>query len=84
MKQETTKQYTVGEDSRRFLYALDTFQQFKNTFLDALQNLYGEEQGEHLYLEHAPQFEDVERTVMEYLRVTFTQWLGGDDAQVTI
>lgn len=79
-----TKQYTVGEQSRQFLNALDTFQQFENDFLDALQAQYGEEQGEKLYLQHLQQFEDVERVVMDYLRIQFTQQMGTDAATVEI
>lgn len=79
-----TKQYTVGEISRQFLNALDTFQQFENDFLDALQTQYGDEQGEKLYLSHLQQFEDVERTVMDYLRIQFTVLMGTDAEQVTI
>ena len=78
------KQYTVGEESRKFLNALDTFARFENDFMDALQNQYGEEQGEKIYLQHLPQFEDVERTVMDYLRIQFTQGMGGDAATVEI
>lgn len=79
-----TKQYTVGENSRQFLNALDTFQQFENDLLDALQNQYGEEQGEQLYLSHLQQFEDVERIVMDYLRIQFTLLMGTDAEQVTL
>lgn len=79
-----TKQYTVGENSRQFLNALDTFQQFENDLLDALQNQYGEEQGEQLYLSHLQQFEDVERIVMDYLRIQFTVLMGTDAEQVTL
>ena len=78
------RQYTVGENSRRFLNALDTFQEFENDFLDALQHQYGEEQGEKMYLEHLQQFEDVERVIMEYLRIQFTTTLGGDTEQVML
>lgn len=78
------KQYTVGENSRQFLNALDTFQQFENDLLDALQAQYGEEQGEQLYLSHLQQFEDVERIVMDYLRIQFTQQMGTDTEQVTL
>jgi hypothetical protein len=79
-----TKQYTVGEQSRKFLNALDTFAHFENDLMDALQSQYGEEQGEKMYLQHLPQFEDVERTVMEYLRIQFTQGMGGDAATIEI
>lgn len=79
-----TKQYTVGENSRQFLNALDTFQRFENDLLDALQNQYGEDQGEQFYLSHLQKFEDVERIVMDYLRIQFTEGMGTDAEQVTI
>lgn len=79
-----TKQYTVGDQSRQFLNALDTFQQFENDFLDALKFQYGEEQGEKLYLSHVAQFDDVERTVMDYLRIQFTIQMGTDADKVTL
>lgn len=82
--EKQNKQYEIGDDSRQFLNALDAFQMFENVFMDALQNLYGEEQGEQLYLSHVPQFEDVERTVMDYLRILFTQQMGTADERVTI
>lgn len=79
-----TKQYTVGENSRQFLNALDTFQQFENDFLDALIFQYGEEQGDKMYNSHLQQLEDVERIVMDYLRIQFTIQMGTDAEQVTI
>lgn len=79
-----TKQYTVGEYSRQFLNALDTFQEFKNDFLTALQTLYGEEQGEKFYLSHGEQLENVERTVMDYLRYNFVLEMGTEKETITI
>lgn len=79
-----TKQYTVGEYSRQFLNALDTFQEFKNDFLTALQTLYGEEQGDKIYNEHAQLYDDVERTVMDYLRYNFVLEMGTAKDTITI
>ena len=79
-----TKQYTIGEQSQKFLNALDTFQRFENDFLNALQFQYGEEQGEQYYLQHVQQFEDVERTVMDYLRIQFTIQMGTDAETVAL
>lgn len=80
----TTKTYTVGEYSRRFLDALDAFEEFRNHFLDALTYAYGEEQGEKFALSHNEQFEDVQRTVMDYLRVQFTMEMATGNPNVTI
>ena len=79
-----TKKYTIGEESRQFLNALDTFQEFENDFLDALKHQYGEEQGDKLYNSHLELFEDVERVVMDYLRIQFTMLMGTDAEQVTL
>ena len=63
-----SKQYTIGDNTRRFLDALDTFQEFKNDLLDALTATYGEERGEQL--------EQVDRIVMDYLRPLFVMGMG--------
>lgn len=80
------KTYKIGEYSRRFLDALDAFQVFKNSYLDALTSLYDEEQGARLFADDADKLDDVERAVMDYLRICFTEALGAtQDAQaVTI
>ena len=70
------KQYTVGDNSRRFLDALDTFQVFKNDLLHALTATYGEERGEQFYNAHGEQLEQVERIVMDYLRPLFAMGMG--------
>lgn len=81
---ETKKNYTVGEDSRRFLDALNAFQVFKCAFLDALVNVYGEQQGDEMYQSHNELLENVEREIMDYLRVLFTQSMVGDAVEITI
>ena len=79
-----TKQYTVGEYSRQFLNALDTFQQFKEEFFEALQHQYGEDTGERFFHEHAEQYDAVERTVMDYLRFNFLLEMGTARETITI
>ena len=71
-----TKQYTVGESSRRFLDALDAFQVFETKFYDALTDEYGEKQGDELYQQDREKFDAAERVIMEYLRILFTQSMG--------
>lgn len=83
-KQTQSKRYTVGEESRRFLNALDTLQRFESDFFDALCKQYGDEAGERFYHTHDEQLEAVERIVMEYLRIQFTQGMGTDTVEVTI
>ena len=78
------KQYTVGESSRLLLDALDAFQAFKNTLLDALTSIYDDEQGDRMFNEHYDQFEAVERTVTDYLRQQFIKEMGTDREAVTI
>lgn len=81
---KTTKTYEIGDDSRLFLKALDTFQQFKDDFLAALTNQYGEEQGTKMFLSHSEQHDDVERGVMDYLRVQFSMQMGTDAERVVL
>ena len=81
---ETKKTYTVVEYSRRFLDALDAFTQFRNTLLDALTYAYGEEQGEKFSLSHTDEFDNVERIIMDYLRIQFTLEMTPNNRNVTI
>ena len=78
------KTYTIGDATRRYLDALDAFAKFTNTFYDALTDEYGEKAGDEMYQTHVAQFEDVERTVMDYMRVQLTQEMGGDRTEITI
>ena len=78
------KQYTISEESKGFLNALNTFQLFKDELLAALQLQYGEAQGEQFFLSHSAQFEDVERAVMDYLRIQFIQQMGTTAERITI
>lgn len=81
----TKKTYTIGEDSRRLLDALDTYQVFVGEFLDALVQIYGEESGNKFYQEHRDTLDAVERIIMEYLRIQFTtQGMGTGKTEITI
>jgi len=76
--------YTITEETRCFLDALNVFQEFKNDFLTALQNLYGEEQGEQFYNTEKEQFDKIEHTLWEYMRVNVTSGMGMNVAKVEI
>lgn len=78
------KTYTIGEDSRRLLDALDAFQVFNGELLDALVHIYGEDSGHKFYQEHRDDLDKVERIVMEYLRIQFTQEMATGKAEITI
>lgn len=78
------KQYTIGEDSRQFLDALDAFAAFQCRFLNALTHAYGDKQGNDMFQEHREMFDGVERAVMDYLRIQFTQCMGIEAEAVTI
>lgn len=78
------KKYTIGEYSQKFLDALDALQNAENQFFDALTANYGEERGEEYYQKHVDQFEAVERTIMEYLRILFTQGMGTNNQALTL
>lgn len=78
------KTYTIGEDSRRLLDTLDTFTGFCGELLDALVQIYGEEQGHELYQGHTKDLEAVESIIMDYLRIQFTQEMATDKTSITI
>lgn len=79
------KTYVIGEDSRKLLDALDAYQVFVGELLDALVQIYGEEQGHKFYQEHRDTLDEVERIVMDYLRIQFTtQGMGTGKTTITI
>ena len=78
------KQFVIGEYSRRYLNALDTFQTFKNTLLQALETEFGEEQANEMFLKNEGIFEAVENSVMGYLRDCMVIEMGTDREIVTI
>ena len=79
-----TQQYTIGEDTRHYLDALNAFAKFKTAFSDALNSVYGEEQGEKFYFSHTEQFDEIERTVLDYMRVGLTGEMGTGKQVITI
>ena len=79
------KTYTIGTATRRYLDALDAFEQFKNVFYNSLTEEYGEQSGDEMFQSHAELFEDVERAVMEYMRIQFITEMGTPaDKEITI
>lgn len=74
-----TIQYTIGDESRPFLDALFAFQAFKDTFFNALQHQYGEDDGADIFHRHNDLLTDVERAVMDYLRIQFSMQMGVRD-----
>ena len=81
---ETKTNYTVGEYSRRYLDALNSFQGFKSTFYDALVAAYGEKTGDEMYHEHDTVLDAVERVVLDYMRYQFTLEMGTGKTEITI
>lgn len=82
---DTTRQYTVGGNTRRLLDAYFAFQDFKNKYLDALCEIYGEEQGDKLFNESWDEFNYCDNIVWEYLKVQFNQnRIEPDTVEVTI
>jgi len=78
------KQYKVGENSRKFLDALDVFAQFRNAFITALTETYGDDMADNFYSEYAEKLDDVERIIMDYLRVLFLEEMGTGKEIITI
>lgn len=79
------KQFTIGEESRRFLEALDALKAFESCFMDALTAQYGEKTGLKFWQErHADKCIEIEQAIMEYLRIQFTWEMGMNKAQISI
>lgn len=71
------KNYVIGETSKRFLIALEKFQDFETSLLDALEGMYGEEEGTRYFMELSPKLEEIQRSaIMEYLRINFANGVG--------
>lgn len=79
-----TQQYTIGENTRHYLDALNAFAKFTTAFSDALTAVYGEEQGNKFLLSHTEQFEEMERTVLDYMRIGLTSEMGTGKKVITI
>lgn len=79
-----TKQFIIGESSRRFLNVLNTYEAFRNDFLTLLQAEYGDDSGDKLYNSHAETLDAVEHVLWEYWRVPLTMEMGTDKDIITI
>lgn len=71
-----TVNYTISEETRRFLDALNAFQEFKDNFLNALEHQYGEEQGKQFYDAETERYDKIEHTIWEYMRANVTSGMG--------
>lgn len=80
----TNPLYSISEQTRRYLDALNVFTEFTNALHYALTETYGAEQGEQFLLSHTEQFEAIERIVWDYMKIGITQQMGGGLAQVEI
>ena len=79
------KKYVIGETSKRFLIALEKFQDFETSLLDALEGMYGEEEGTKYFLELNPKLEELQRSaIMEYLRLNFVAEMGTGRDTITL
>ena len=78
------KQYIVGDETRRFLDVLDTYEAFRNEFLTLLQTEYGEDSGDKLYNSHADALDEIEHILWGYMRVPLTYEMGLDKDTITI
>ena len=81
---EKKKEFIIGDVSYCYLQALEKYQIFKDQLLEALIMQYGEEAGNERFCEHRPKLEDVERIIMEYLRIEFTSEMTGKNDIVNI
>lgn len=78
------KQFSIGDTSRRFLAALDAFQAFKNQLFTAVAEEYGEDEAEQLHGKNRQFYDGIETSIMELLRVQFTERMGTGDDSITI
>ena len=81
---ETEKKYIIGKESALLLKALEKCEEFQSSFIDALILMYGDEDGNKRFNEHHHQFEEVERTIMEYLRINFISEMTGKNETITL
>ena len=78
------KQFVIGNYSRNYLNALDTFQAFKNQLLQALESEFEEQQANEMFLKDMDTFDAVENVVMGHLRNCIVIEMGTDKEIVTI
>lgn len=78
------KHFIIGEVSERYLNALDKFHGFKNAFLTALIEEYGEEQGDEIFHGFDDKFDAVENVVLGELHNGLVMEMGTDREIVTI
>lgn len=81
---EQKRKYIIGEESALLLKALEKCEEFQSSFIDALILMYGDEDGNKRFNEHHHQFEEVERTIMEYLRINFISEMTGKNETITL
>lgn len=81
---EQKRKYIIGEESALLLKALEKCEEFQSSFIDALVLMYGDEDGNKRFNEHHHQFEEVERTIMEYLRINFISEMTGKNETITL
>lgn len=79
-----TKNFIIGDDTRRYLNVLNTYEAFRNQFLSLLQTEYGDDSGDKLYNSHAETLDAVEHVLWEYMRVPLTMEMGLDKETITI
>lgn len=76
--------YTVGDDTRLYLDALNVFQEFKNTLIYALSTDYTEQMADDLIARHAELFNTVEGVIWDYMKTHVTERMGTDAQDVEI
>lgn len=81
---ETKKNYVIGESSALFLKTLEKCEELQSGFIDALELMYGEEEGNKRFNEHHHQLEEIERVIMEYLRINFISEMNGKNETITL
>lgn len=73
--------YLIGEDTRRYLDALNAFQEFKNALIHAVFTDYGDEAGIDLYSRHDSLFDSVEGVIWAYMKPHIIEHMQGQTTQ---
>lgn len=70
MVQETISNLRVTSRTAQFVTALELLEKTQEQFLQALQTLYGEEQGDKFFNEKLPVFDSARDTISEFLTLS--------------
>ena len=80
MKEKALSELKVSTTTAQFVAALDQMEKTKDQFFVALQDLYGEDHGEEVFLKNTEVFDAAQAKINEYLSVSIVAHLTNRDA----